>query len=212
MTASGKLIVLEGIDGSGKTTQARRLHEHLKRRGVLNALFREPGGTPLGEAVRKILLARDGFTGGIGEATEFLLFAAARSELARLILTPLREQGVTVLLDRFGLSSVAYQGYGHGLDLHFIKQVNERAAAGVQPDLTLLLDLEVEAALSRLQRGFDRIERKGRDFFERVRQGYLVEARENPTRIRVINAAKDEEAVFEEVCIAIEGCLGFTID
>lgn len=207
MNVPGKLIVFEGIDGCGKTTQARRLHEHLKSHSILNALFREPGGTPLGEAARKILLARDDFPGGIGEMAEYLLFAAARSELARLILTPLREQGITVLLDRFGLSSVAYQGYGRGLEVGFIKEVNERAASSVQPDLILLFDLDVETAFSRVQRGFDRIEQYGRDFFERVRQGYLTEAETNPALIRIIDATRTEEEVFVEVCAAVEGIL-----
>lgn len=196
---NGKLIVFEGIDGSGKTTQAQLIHHYLSDKGILNSLFREPGGTPLGEAIRKILLVREDFQGGIGSTAEYLLFAAARAELSRLIIQPLLEQGITVLLDRFGLSSVVYQGYGRGLDVDFIKRVNDMVIVGIQPDTVMLFDLPVETALARVGSSQDRIEQNGAEFFNKVREGYLQEVRACGDGAVIIDATEQVEEVFVKV-------------
>jgi len=201
---NGKLIVFEGIDGSGKTTQAERVYEYLRSKKKLVALFREPGGTPLGEAVRKILLVKEDFRGGIGQKAEYLLFAAARSELTRLIIKPLLEQGITILLDRFGLSSVTYQGYGRGLDIDFINSVNKKVTEGIQPDLIILFDLEPSLALSRVRGSGDRIERNSIDFFQRVREGYLKEIGKKPNLHHIIDASDDIDAVFKQVIACLD--------
>ncbi len=201
---NGKLIVFEGIDGSGKTTQAQLVHQFLKDKGILNSLFREPGGTPLGEAIRKILLAREDFHGGIGSTAEYLLFAAARAELSRLIIKPMLDKGITVLLDRFGLSSVVYQGYGRGLDVDFIKQVNDMATVGIQPDLVMLFDLPVETALARIGSSQDRIEQNGAEFFSKVRDGYLREIKTYGDVGNVIDASENVEAVLAQVQAVVD--------
>ncbi len=196
---AGKLIVLEGIDGTGKTTQAKKVLDYLRSQNILVSLFREPGGTPIGETIRNILLARKDYKGGLGQDAEFLLFASARAELSRLIIKPSLEKGRSVILDRFGLSSVAYQGCGRGLEVEFIKSVNRKATLGIDPDLILLLDLDVETALKRVKGGGDRIEQNGMQYFEKVRSGYLKEANDSANKCAVINAAKNIEEVFTDI-------------
>lgn len=202
---TGKLITFEGIDGSGKSTQAQKALEFLKERGEKCKLLREPGGTPVGEAIRKILLAPAESGISINRYAEFLLFAASRAELCRWVVKPLLKQGFTVLLDRFGDSSLAYQGYGHGVDLDFIRHTNEVATDGMKPDLSILFDIEVETAFARLESGNDRIENEGINFFKRVREGFLKIAEQESETYVVIDAAQDIEMVEEAMIKAIAG-------
>ncbi|MCF7809832.1 dTMP kinase [bacterium] len=199
------MITFEGIDGSGKSTQAEKALEFLKERGVQCKLLREPGGTPLGEAIRKILLAPvdSGIT--MNRYAEYLLFAASRAELCRWVIKPLLKQGFTVLVDRFGDSSLAYQGYGHGVDLDFIRRTNEVATDGLKPDLSILFDIDVETAFARLEDANDRIENEGINFFKRVREGFLKIAEQESETYIVVNAALEIEAVEEDVIRAISG-------
>jgi dTMP kinase len=202
--ASGKLITFEGIDGCGKTTQAGRALEHLKGRNVDCQLLREPGGTPVGEAIRKVLLASAEEGLAMDGYTEYLLFAASRAELCRNVVKPSLESGCTVLLDRFGDSSTAYQGYGRGVDIDFIVRTNLQASGGLKPDLSILFDINPATAMARLGSRHDRIEGRGLDFFDRVSEGFLAIARAEPERFRVVDATKSIEAVSVEVVAIID--------
>ena len=202
--ASGKLITFEGIDGCGKTTQAERACNHLRRRNIDCRLLREPGGTPVGEAIRKVLLvsAEEGLT--MDGYTEYLLFAASRAELCRNVVKPLLDSSCTVLLDRFGDSSTAYQGYGRDVDIDFIVRTNLKASDGLKPDLSILFDIDPLVARARLGSRNDRIEGRGLDFFTKVREGFLEIASSEPSRFKVIDAAKSIEEVSGEVLEIID--------
>jgi len=204
---AGRLITFEGIDGSGKSTQAHKAIEFLKERGVQCKLLREPGGTPLGEAIRNILLSPADRGIKMNRYAEYLLFAASRAELARWVVKPLLNQGFTVLLDRFGDSSLAYQGYGHGVDLDFIRRTNDVATDGMKPNLSLLFDIDAEISLARLENANDRIENEGVNFFKRVREGFLKIAEQEAETYVVINASQDIDAVEEDVIKAIAGMM-----
>ncbi|MEW6541685.1 MAG: dTMP kinase [Bacillota bacterium] len=190
---SGVFIVFEGIDGAGKTTQLARLHEalRLKRHRVLAT--REPGGTRIGEAVRRVLLDT-GNSGMTGE-TEALLYAAARSQFTAEVVRPALARGEIVLSDRFLDSSLAYQGFGRGLELDGLRRVNLLATGGLRPDLTVLLDLPAHAAMARLNPDRrDRLEQEGAAFFERVRRGYLELASADPGSYLIVNAEREAKA------------------
>lgn len=189
---SGVFIVFEGIDGVGKTTQLSYLFAALRQRNHKVVLTREPGGTRIGEAVRRVLLDT-GNSGMTGE-TEALLYAAARSQFVAEVVRPALERGETVLSDRFLDSSLAYQGFGRGLELDRLRQVNSLATGGLRPDLTVLLDLPAAAALARMDPDRrDRLEREGVDFFERVRRGYLELASADPGHYLIVNAEREAD-------------------
>ncbi|NPB07180.1 MAG: dTMP kinase [Aquificae bacterium] len=193
------LVAFEGIDGSGKSTQARKLYEHLTKKGLKVELLREPGSTEGAERVRE-LLKNYAF---LPEA-ELLLFEAARAELVRRRVLPALREGKLVILDRFTLSTLAYQGYGRGLPLELIDELNRFASAGLRADAFVLLDLPVEEALRRIKRA-DRFEE--RSFLERVREGFLKLA-ERDERVLLVDAAGSEEEVFRRVLKALSGVLG----
>nr|5XB5_A Chain A, Thymidylate kinase [Aquifex aeolicus VF5]5XB5_B Chain B, Thymidylate kinase [Aquifex aeolicus VF5] len=192
------LIAFEGIDGSGKTTQAKKLYEYLKQKGYFVSLYREPGGTKVGEVLREILLTEE-----LDERTELLLFEASRSKLIEEKIIPDLKRDKVVILDAFVLSTIAYQGYGKGLDVEFIKNLNEFATRGVKPDITLLLDIPVDIALRRLKEK-NRFENK--EFLEKVRKGFLELAKEEENVV-VIDASGEEEEVFKEILRALSGVL-----
>lgn len=196
----GRLITLEGIDGTGKSTQIARLTAALRERGIQVLELREPGGTVIGEAIRQILLDKQ-HTGMCQEA-ELLLFTAARSQLVREIILPAMQAGTWVVCDRFLDSTLAYQGYGRGLDLSVIDAVNSFAVDGCRPDLTILLDLPVESASSRLggrENKADRLDIEGQTFMQRVREGYLAAAAREPGRFTVIDADRPETAIAQDI-------------
>lgn len=186
-------IVLEGIDGSGKSTQIRHLGRRLRAQGVNVILVEEPGGTPLGERVRQILLDRSLTMDAL---TELLLYEAARSELTRTVIRPALAAGRWVLADRFAMSSLAYQGYGRGLDLALVKQLNTLATDGLEPSMTIILDVPVKVALVRKRRLPDRLEGAGLGFHERVRQGYRELAQQTPASVLI--EATDKPSVIAE--------------
>ena len=209
----GRLISFEGIDGCGKSTQIRLAADYLRESGWDVKLLQEPGGTPAGERIRQILLSRSEQPDPpeMDPLTEFLLFASSRAQLVKQVIKPLLEAGsthrqtrISVLLDRFADSSLAYQGYGRGLDLGFIRAVNRVATTDLTPDLTILFDIAPESALARLTGATDRIERLGAPFFHRVRYGFLELAAAEPERWQVIDGAGDRDAVFNEVVKALE--------
>ncbi|MHB1042683.1 MAG: dTMP kinase [Eubacteriales bacterium] len=199
----GKFIVLEGIDCSGKSTQQNYLGESLENFGYSVVYTREPGGTPLGEAVRKVLLDRK--FAGMDSRAEALLYAAARAEHVFKVIAPALEAGKVVLCDRFLDSSLAYQGYGRGIDLSLIKEINGPAIGETLPDLVLVLDIPLEMGRLRLGRsgqGKDRIELEKMEFHRRVRDGYLKLAAGRAGRYRVIDAAGPPEEVRDAILAA----------
>lgn len=200
----GRFITFEGPEGSGKSTQATLLRDRLLQRGVRSVCTREPGGTALGEAVRRILQFDDAGESPCPRA-ELLLFAAARAQLTERLIRPALQRGDWVLCDRFFDSTTVYQGAGRGLPIDEITQLNRMATGGLVPDITLLLDLDVETGLQRVARRgcesavADRFELEHRAFHERVRRGYLELARSEPNRFRVVDASRPPEVISAEI-------------
>ncbi len=186
-----RFITFEGPEGAGKTTQAVRLAEWLRARGLEAVLTREPGGTELGREVRHWLLHRPE---GMSAQAEFLLYSADRAEHLRRVVRPGLERGAFVISDRFVDSSYAYQGYGRGLDLDWLRAVSRGIVGETRPALTVLLDLPPEEGLARL-RGRDRLEGEPAAFHAQVRQGYLELARAEPERFLVLDAREDPESL-----------------
>jgi len=201
---TGKLITLEGGEGAGKSTLLAGLREHFARHGMDVLHAREPGGTPVGEAIRT--LALDPAHRGIAAETELLLMFAARAQLVRAVLRPALDAGRWVLCDRFTDASYAYQGGGRGIDTTRIAELERIATDGLKPDLTLLLDLPVAHGRARASQrsDADRIEAERDDFFERVRAAYLARAQAEPQRFRVIDAARSPGQVLQSAIDAID--------
>lgn len=198
----GVLITIEGIEGSGKTTQCRFLAEWLKVRGYRVRETSEPDGTALGEAVRAFF-EKDSVTPA--PLAEVFLFLAARQQHVAEVVRPALERGEVVLSDRYADATLAYQGSGRGVDRHTIRELNTLATGGIQPDLTLLLDLPAEAGMQRLAgRQLDAFERMDLAFHQRVRQGYLEIASEEKARVVVLRADQPVEVLQAEVRAAVE--------
>jgi dTMP kinase len=195
-TAPGCLITVEGIDGAGKSTQVERLAALLTARGHRLVGTREPGATALGRELRRVVLGREI---ALAPDAELLLFLADRAEHVATVIRPALDTGALVLCDRFADSTLAYQGYGRGRDLARVRRWNADASAGVEPDLTLLLDCPIELGAGRRHRETDRYHVLDRDFHERVRQGFLAEAAAASGRMRVIDASRDLDTVTAEV-------------
>lgn len=196
---TGKLIIFEGIDGCGKTTQAKILLENLKTRHIPVILLREPGGTEVGERIRAILLDKSQDVLEIDPYAELMLFLSARRQLFVQEIKPRLNRGETVILDRFGDSSVAYQGYGHGVDISLIQNLNKIVTEQLSPSIIFLFDLDCNIALSRIKDIGDRIERNDKLFFQRVRQGYLDIAKNNPHIYKVLDATKTIQQLTQEI-------------
>lgn len=192
----GLFITFEGPDGCGKTTQMKLLAEYLEKKGEEVVLTREPGGKGLGEKVREILLNYDG---EVSDRCESFLFLADRAQNIDIIVNPAVKAGKIVLCDRHIDSTVAYQGYGRGLDIERINMLNNLATNGKKPDLTFVFDVDVETSMKRVGKEKDRMESAGIDFHNRVRQGYLELAKQEPNRIKVIDATKSIEEIHDEV-------------
>ena len=198
---------MRAIEGCGKTTQIGLAADWLKERGIPFLTTAEPGGTPLGRKIREILLNRGSCA--IGAEAELLLFAAARAQHVRETILPALKAGQWVLCDRFTDATLAYQGFGRGLDAAFIRTLNAFSAGSLKPDLTLLFDLPVETGLARAKKrtagirpeaAEDRFEQEELAFHGRIREGYLTLAAEEPERFRIIDGAADIETVQREVC------------
>lgn len=200
----GKFVSFEGIEGCGKTTQIELLSDHLKSTSIPHTITREPGGTAVGEGIRKILLHSE--TIHLTSAAELLLFYASRSQNMAEKILPALDRGEMVLCDRFYHASLAYQGYGRGIPLDFIDKVTDLVCNDHRPEITILLDIEPRVGLERARaRNHARANHEGRfeaedlDFYTRVRQGYLELARREPKRIRIIHADRPIDVVHQDI-------------
>ena len=198
-------ITFEGVEGSGKTTQIRRLKTYLNRKGIPCMITREPGGTPIGEKIRKILLNPD--HDELVPWGELFLYEAARAQHVKEVIKPNLKRGIVILCDRFSDASIAYQGYGRRIDLKWVEQMNRMASEGIRPDMTFLLDCPTGTGLKRAlkrnqvlrQEKEGRFEREKIQFHNRVRKGYLTISKKEPRRVKVIDTRKGEDQVFEEI-------------
>ncbi len=190
----GKFISFEGSEGSGKSTQAALVQQYLKKKKVPVLLLREPGGVKISEAIRGLLL--DVKNTDMIKESETLLYMASRAQLVEEVLKPALKKGLVVLCDRFLDSTMAYQGYGNGVDVDAIKRIGDFATQGIKPGLTLLFDIETEKGLSRTNAVKDRIELRSLEYHRRVRKGYLALAKKEPRRIRVIKVDKGQLEIF----------------
>ncbi len=196
----GKFITFEGVDGAGKSTHLAWFADALRQRGLDVVITREPGGTPLGEQLRKILLNQP-----MSSGTEALLMFAARMEHIEQVIKPALRAGEWVISDRFSDASFAYQGGGRGLDWDKLNQLEQWVHPDLQPDLTLFFDVPVEVARQRLANNvsLDRFEQEQADFFERVRAGYHKRVQQNPQRYVVIDAAQSLDIVKHKLEVII---------
>ncbi|OGW94406.1 MAG: dTMP kinase [Omnitrophica bacterium RIFCSPLOWO2_12_FULL_45_13] len=204
----GILITFEGIEGCGKSTQSMLLFEYLKKIRLNSVYTREPGGTKLGEAVRRVLLNSNGIR--ISDLAELFLFEACRAQIMKEIIKPALDKNSMVISDRFSDATVSYQGYGGRVDLTVIKTLDRIATDGVVPDLTILLDIDTAEGLKRARKkGADRMESKDIAYHKRVRAGYLKLAKKNPKRIKVIKVDgainKVQAHIREEAEIVLRG-------
>lgn len=202
---SGLFITLEGTDGSGKTTQMDKLKEYLSVKGYRVVCVREPGGTPIGEKIREIIIDKD--NAEMCDVTEALLYAAARAQLVKEVIEPVLKDGGVVLSDRFLDSSIVYQGFARGMGEGFIRNINRAGVGTLEPDITFLLKLKPEDSLERKakQAELDRLEAEKSNFHQRVFDGYVGLARRNKERIKVIDALKSAEDIHSEMVSCVEG-------
>jgi len=185
----GKFITFEGFEGSGKSTHIKLLARFLRQKGYPVLVLREPGSTKAGELIRKILLNKKNKS--IFARTELLLYLAARAQIVEEKIIPALRKGKIVLCDRFHDATVAYQGYGLGLDSRLIDIMGKFATYGVVPDLTLLLEIGIEEGLRRIGRNRDRIEQRSLNYHRRVREGYLKIAKQQPRRVKIVKVDKE---------------------
>ncbi len=195
---AGKLITFEGIDGSGKSTQIQLLEAEFEKLGISYKTFREPGGTKLSEKIRTILLDKENIE--LYSNAESLLFAAARAQLTAEQIKPAITKGEFVICDRFTDSTIAYQGYGRGLNINNLELINTIATDGLIPDITFILDIDPQKATERLKTvNPDRMEAAGIDFFKKIRQGYCQIREQNQSRCIVINGEKPQKYISKEI-------------
>lgn len=214
--STGKLITLEGGEGAGKSTQIKRLAKALNDSGTKTITTREPGGAPGAEEIRNLLV--NGDTNRWAPMAEVLLHTAARAEHLHKTVMPGLKSGAWVISDRFSDSTMAYQGYGHGVDKKTITNIYTDAFGDFKPDLTLIIDISPDVGLSRagiraaeVTNGEDRYERMGIKFHQRLRDGFLEIAKAEPERCVVINGELDEDGVFAEITNALSDRLGIKI-
>lgn len=193
----GKFITFEGSEGCGKSTQSRLLYEYIQAGGKQIIYLREPGATKISEKIRDILL--DAKNQAIVPECEMLLYMAARAQIVGEVIKPALKKGIIVICDRFLDSTLAYQGYGLGMDIGLIRRIGKFTTAGIVPDLTLFLDLPVEHGLKHRQASLDRIEIRSVNYHLRVRKGYLELAKQEPKRIKVVKVEKDKWKTQEKI-------------
>ena len=209
----GFFFTFEGIEGSGKSTQAALLVARLKKMSEFEVLLlREPGGTAAGESIRKLVKDSSGAE-PLQPETELFLFAASRTQLVKSVIMPALERGAVVVCDRFYDSTTAYQAFGRRIEMEKVRAINAIAVGSATPDLTLLLDLDVETGFSRLHerngaRGCDRFEKEDKAFHERVRAGYHELASSDKQSFRVLNANLDPSVLVDEIWSAVKDVIG----
>ncbi|NMG11847.1 dTMP kinase [Brasilonema sp. UFV-L1] len=209
----GKLVVFEGVEGCGKTSQIQLTQEWLQSLKTSVVVTRQPGGTELGLYVRKLLLEVGSHS--IANTTELLLYAADRSQHVEEVIKPSLSEGAIVLCDRYTHSTIAYQGWGRGLDMNLIHQLNTIATSGLESDLTLWFDVDIEVGLARKQRGgnmLDRIEKETIAFHRRVQQGYTHLADSYPEQIVRVDASLSQEAVQQKIRATLTAKLKAWVD
>ena len=195
---AGKLITFEGIDGSGKSTQIQLLEAEFEKSGISYKIYREPGGTKLSEKIRTILLDKENIE--LYSNAESLLFAAARAQLTAEQIKPAITKGEFVICDRFTDSTIAYQGYGRGLNINNLELINTIATDGLTPDITFILDIDPQKVTERLKTvNPDRMEAAGIDFFKKIRQGYCQIREQNQSRCIVINGEEPQNDISKEI-------------
>ena len=196
MINKGLFVTFEGIDGCGKTTQMKLLAEYLTNHGYEVVITREPGAKGLGEKIRDILLHYDG---EVSSKAESFLFLADRAQHIDKLVNPSVKEGKIVLCDRHTDSTIAYQGYGRGVDIEQLNVLNSLAVGNRVPDLTFVFDIDVETSMSRVGSEMDRMEASGKEFFNKVRQGYIDIAAYEPERVKVIDAKRSVSEISREV-------------
>lgn len=198
----GKFITFEGSEGCGKSTQSKLLYQYLKKQGYPALYIREPGGVKISEKIRAILL--DCANTDMSDACETLLYMASRAQLVHQLIKPALRAGKVVVCDRFLDSTIAYQGFGLGIDIGFIKKLGYFATEGLRPDLTILLDLAVHKGLAYRSSCKDRIECRPLNYHRKVRQGYFKLASDQPARIKVVRVEKEKDLTQENVRKIVE--------
>jgi len=203
-----RFITIEGVEGAGKTTQAARLAETLRQEGHEVVLTREPGGTDLGRRLRELLLDESALAPT--PQTELLLYLADRAEHVGRLIRPSLDEGKTVIADRFSDSMVAYQGHGRGLPIDTVRALDDFARGGIEPELTIVLDLPPEEGLERIRatRSGDRLENEDIEFYRRVRAGFQAIAAEHPDRVVVLDARSDVPEVAAQIADEVRRRLG----
>ncbi len=209
----GLFITFEGTEGSGKSTQVKRLVEHLRAEGREVLTTREPGGTPTGESIRDIL-QHNAAGEDICAETETLLFESSRAQLVSHVIRPALERGAVVISDRFADSTTAYQGYGRGFDVEVLLKLHEFAMGGLEPDLTLLIDVDIEEGFRRIRQRnaknhteLDRMERESFDFHKRVYNGYQTMAARWPERFVVVDGKRSPEEIEKRIWEIVAGLI-----
>ena len=192
----GYFITFEGVDGCGKSTQMKLLADYMQNKGYEVVITREPGAKGLGEKIREILLHYDG---EVSSRAESFLFLADRAQNIDKIVNPAVAEGKIVLCDRHTDSTIAYQGYGRGVDIKELSDLNNIAVGGRIPDLTFVFDVDVNTSMSRVGKDKDRMESSGIEFFNNVRKGYIEIGKSEPSRVKIIDASKSIESIFAEV-------------
>ena len=193
----GPFISLDGLDGAGKSTQCRLLARWLRERGYHVTECADPGGTAVGNVIRDLLLHR---RHEMALSCEALLFMASRAQLTAEIIRPALERGEAVVSDRYLLANIVYQGHAGGINPAQLWEIGRLATGGIEPDLTVVLDMPVELALARHDGPADRVESRAIDYHCRVREGFLAEALQRPERIRIVNANQPVESVHQRIC------------
>lgn len=189
-------ITFEGADGCGKTTQMNLLAEYLRNKGIEVVTTLEPGGQYVCEKIRELVLL---YKGEVSPKCEAFLYLASRAQNVDMVVKPAIDAGKIVLCDRHIDSTIAYQGYGRGIDIEQLKNQNNLATSGFKPNLTIIFDIDVETSMARVGKEKDRLESAGKEFHERVRRGYLEIAKSEPDRVKVIDAKNSIENIFEQV-------------
>lgn len=201
----GKFITFEGSEGCGKSTQSKMLADYLKKKGYRVVYLREPGATRLSEKIRDVLLDRK--NSAMSAGCEMLLYMAARAQIVSEVIKPALEKGKIVICDRFLDSTIAYQGYGLGMEIKLIKDIGRFVTQGIRPDLTILLDVPLKQGLKHRDGNKDRIEQRPLSYHARVRQGYLKLAKLEPKRIRSIKVDKEKLVTQDKIIKIISGLM-----